>query len=299
MSDDKVKLPGDVEGLLEEVKKLEKKHKEATALGADAAALGTIKEALSAMKSAVVEALVADAQAEMADGAKNAKKVVADAEDAQAGLSPDAAIPLSEDQQRIKDAEEEIKRIREKMKKAQKLGAGAAQINGLEADLKGMKRRMRDAVLAAARRERDELRKELNRIRRGLPKPGAKNGPGGGKPVPPKTGGKGSGPGSGGGAIPAGIQPGKAVGETIKTTEKAKDPLTIYVQSKDTVWAWSAHDAKWYAQKFSSDLVKVSLITGGILAISAHSAALWDTYLSRWLKVLDVPADALTDGEAS
>ena len=287
-------LPQPVREVLDQVAKIEKKKQAAEALGADAGQLGAIGEALDALKAAAVGALVQDAGQEQEAGADQAQKIVD-------GVAADPAVALNAEQQRIAAAEAEIKRIREKLKKAKEYGANPGVLNGLEDDLAGMRRRMRRAVLAAARREIRELRAELNRIRRGLPPRGAGNGPGSGNGNTNgnKNGGGGGGGGAAGGGPSGGAGGGgQPVGRTVETEGK-QDALTIFVRSERSVWAWSRSDRRWVEQAFNSDLKEVEIITGGILAVAEHGAALWDTYLARWLPMLSVPGQTLVEGDAS
>jgi hypothetical protein len=72
----------------------------------------------------------------------------------------------------------------------------------------------------------------------------------------------------------------------------------VYVKSDRTVWAWSRRDQQWIEEQFGSPLLDVKLISGGILAVAQHRAAIFDSLLGRWLVAIDTATEALVGGES-
>lgn len=289
-----IKLPQPISDILDEVARVEEKLARAEKLGAPAQLLDEIGGGLAEFRGLAAAALAAEAQQELKDGRVAAQNFIA-------GKPEQKQVPPGEDQQRIAAVQEEMERIRAKLALARKHGAGQAVIGGIEKDLNALDRPIREAAVAAARRELREARDELERIERGLPprqQPPPKGGPGsGGAGGAGGPGGGGSG-GSGGSGGEGGGGDGKGLG-TVKDTEGKKEALTIYVRSARTIWAWDRSAGAWIPHGFDSDIKQVELISGGLLAVAEHGAALWDTFFGRWLGDLSVPGEELTAGEAS
>lgn len=73
------------------------------------------------------------------------------------------------------------------------------------------------------------------------------------------------------------------------------DATCVYVQTATTVAAWNRGGQRWEVFDAMSEIVKVTFISGGILAIGKDKAAIFDCKLGRWLRAFD-PPQPLTDG---
>lgn len=74
------------------------------------------------------------------------------------------------------------------------------------------------------------------------------------------------------------------------------DATCVYVRTGTIVAAWNRGAQRWEEFDANSEVIKVSFITGGILAVGKDKAAIFDCKLGQWLAAYD-PADALVDGE--
>ena len=295
----RVSLPPDVAAMLRNVEEINEKRNAGLALGMDDNQLAAFDALLAELKPAVINALLQDAKREK-DAAKAAAEKVAEG----APEKPTRPEPNA-DQKQIKQHEDEIKRIEDKLAKAAELGGSDLQIRQARDRLPGLKEELADAAIDAAEREIDALREAIERLQRGEPQPdpGKGNGPGPTPtptpaptptPTPTPTGG-----GGGGAPVPGdGDRDGDVVGQS-RTTEKAQDAVTIFVRGARTVWAWHRGRGEWVPHAFASDIVEVKLIGGGIFAIAENEAVLWDTYFGRWLAPLASPAETLVEGKAS
>lgn len=304
-------LPATIEALEKEKKKIEDKLKNAKERGVPAEKLAPIERQLERLKEQIANALVADAKQEVEAALDAARRV-------QEGRPARGAVAAGPDQQQLKKFDEEIERIRDKMQRAKELGAGAGQVAAIQQALGGMRQRLREAAIAAARRELEALKKQVEDFKKGklappaegespkqkdspAPEPEKKGGSGGGT-----GGGGGGGAGASGGASAGDKKEGKADAEEAegakgigsKITDKAPEPSRIYVQSETTVWAWSRRDQAWVPHRFSSKIVEVKLITKGILAVAERGAAIFDTVFGEWLPELKSGSEKLTKGDA-
>jgi hypothetical protein len=82
-------------------------------------------------------------------------------------------------------------------------------------------------------------------------------------------------------------------------TRTEPEPLRLYVQSENTVWAWSRRNQAWIPMSFGSKLVEVKIIQKGIFAIAERGAAIYDVIFDRWLAPLDSGGETLTRGDAA
>lgn len=296
-----VALPPKVTGLLDEVTRIENKLAEAAKLGGDQDLLQEVEDGLKEFRGIVADAVLKEAGQELAAGMAQAGKILEPVVEAPKPVEP------GEDQKRLAGVDDEIKRIQAKIKAAEDHGADFSDVNQLNKDIAALDEPIKEAALAAARRELAEVEAELERIKEGRPDPeqdrGADGGPGsdGKDGKDGKDGEDGQDGGGGGGAAGDGddADAKKNVKGKYSETAKKKEPLTIFVRSKRTVWAWSRANGRWLEQSFDSDLKEVKIITGGILAVAENGAALWDTFLGRWLGQLSVAPDSLEQGEAS
>jgi hypothetical protein len=300
-----VKLPPEVQALVDELKRIQLKRRAGIDGGMTPDQVTAIDDMIRELGPKIGAALVEDAKREAQAAAEAAAQLV---------KGPQIATPApSNDQKRIKDAEDELRRIEDKLAKAKQLGDNDHDIPVLLALLPKLRRALGRAARMAARREADELKAEIDRIAKGLPRPDAGNGNGPGptptpspSPTPSPT--PTPAPSGGGGAGSAGAQPaagGAGGGDSSaglgaeKETAKSKQALTLYVRSDKTIWAWDRAAQDWVGHSFTSEIVDVKLISGGILAIAKHEAVLWDTFFGRWLTPLKVPSEDLTKGDAS
>lgn len=74
------------------------------------------------------------------------------------------------------------------------------------------------------------------------------------------------------------------------------DATCVYVRTGTIVAAWNRGAQRWEEFDANSEVIKVSFVTGGILAVGKDKAAIFDCKLGQWLAAYD-PADALVDGE--
>jgi hypothetical protein len=200
---------------------------------------------------------------------------------------------------RLDELVEEVGRINKKLELAREMGL-------TEADLKIVLRRLGelndligDAAKEEARREINCAKKEARRVRDGRKKPGG-NHPGNDDDEPDdkdddddkKDGGGGSGDGGGGeGKSCCCCKPEAkpASGSSVP------DATCVYVQTDTTVAAWDRGQQRWEVFDAQSAIIKVTFITGGILAIGKDRAAIFDCKLGLWLKPFD-PAAPISDG---
>lgn len=314
-----VKLPPKVQAVLDEIERIKKKISTLQKLGGDTDATETLlKEAMDG----ILGELASEARYEiiaLQEAAIRLNQGIRPPMPDPNARNPD--IEPNEDIVRLEEFEEERKRIQEKLKHAKRHappGEDTDLEERLEESLEQMDARIRRAARAAARREIDELRKDIEDLRRGKPKRDHGKGPGA---KPPDKGNQGQGPddpddpddpdsgnnsgsgsggggsGGGSGSIDAGIQPGEAVG---KRKEGNKEPTipTIFVRSDTRVFAWDARFLKWNPMDFEVELISVKKLENGILAFSDKKAALYDSYLGYWLPALEVPDGGLTEGES-
>ncbi|MFQ5347787.1 MAG: hypothetical protein ACE5ED_08080, partial [Rhodothalassiaceae bacterium] len=59
------------------------------------------------------------------------------------------------------------------------------------------------------------------------------------------------------------------------------DATCVYVQTATTVAAWNRGGQRWEVFDAMSEIVKVTFISGGILAIGKDKAAIFDCKLGR------------------
>jgi hypothetical protein len=198
---------------------------------------------------------------------------------------------------RVEELERELARIREKLKKGREHGGNDGTIRALEEQVAALGRAIAAAILEEARREIKATEDEADRLKNGQPPKPAPAGPGPGNPGGGGSPGGGPTPGGGGGGGGGGAKPDPdSIGDGGRST--VPEPVTVYVQSERAVWAWSRPAQSWLAHHFNSKVVKVKLITGGILAIAEHSAVLFDTKTGQWLAPFDAASETLTDGDA-
>ncbi len=188
---------------------------------------------------------------------------------------------------RIEDLIEELGRIGKKIEIAIEHGSKPNVINRLNGDAKKLRDRIGEAAVAEARREIDCVEREADRIKNGEPpSDGRHPGNSGSMPVAPADGCcccKGGGGGGGGGA-----------------GGRAATPVCVYVRGATKVWAWNRFTRAWDEFDAGAPLIKVELIPGGILALSARRAALFDCVLSRWLPEQPFSgSEPLVDGAAA
>jgi hypothetical protein len=303
----KVALPSSIEELEKEKKRIEDKLKGAKERGVPQAQLDPIEAQLTRLKQQIANALVADAKREV-QAAQDAAARVREGRPARGAVAP------GPDQQQLKKFDDEMERIRDKLGRARELGAGAGQVAPVLNALEGLKQKLREAAVAAARRELEALKKQIEDFKKGRP-PAPEQGPSPKQKDPPPDdpnkkggggGGSGGGPGGGGSSGNGGSGDGSGGDDSAgdgkvlgaKITDKAPEPARIYVQSEKTVWAWSRRDQTWVAQRFTAKIIEVKLITKGILAIAENGAAIFDTIFGEWLPELKSGSEKLTNGDA-
>lgn len=302
----KLALPSSIEELEKEKKRIEDKLKGARERGVPQEQLDPIEAQLTRLKQQIAQALVADAKREVRAAQDEAARL-------REGRPARGVVAPGPDQQQLKKFDEEMERIRDKLGRARELGAGAGQVAPVLNGLEGLKQKLREAAVAAARRELEALKKQIEDFKKGRlsppeqgpsPKqkdpppddPNKKNG-GGGTSGGGGGGGSGSG-GSAGGGSGGDDSSGEGKGLGSKITDKAPEPARIYVQSEKTVWAWSRRDQTWVAQRFTAKIIEVKLITKGILVIAENGAAIFDTIFGEWLPELKSGGEKLTKGDA-
>ncbi len=287
---DEIKLTLELEKLLKELKKLEKKKEAAVAIGG--VALGNaIGLQIDMAKEFIGAALVAEAGQEAADAAALAQKVA----DGQVIVAP------GDDQKQITEAEEEIQRIKDKLKKADDLLDGNIpphlrdDVDRINDDIPEMVEELGKAAIAAAAREVAALKEAIEAIKKGnQPNKGSKKGPG---PPPGKPKGGGTGSGSSGSSSSSSGGDVDSIGDG--GTQKEPDPTTIWVRSENSVWAWARRTQSWIEQAFQTPILEVQEISGGLLVIAKEDAALFDTAIGTWLGVLGTTPQELLEGGSS
>ncbi|GER00617.1 hypothetical protein JCM17845_12400 [Iodidimonas gelatinilytica] len=205
---------------------------------------------------------------------------------------------------RVEDTKKELERIKKKIEIAQELNPDIdlGQVDDRIARLDDL---IAEGAKEEARREAINLEKEARRLRDGKKKPGG-NHPGNDCDEPDDKdddddddddGGNGNGgDGNGGGgsskcccccsSAPAAPASGSGV----------PDATCVYLQTRTTVAAWNRGGQRWEVFDAKSEIIKVTFITGGILAIGKDKGALFDCKLGTWLKAFD-PAENLVDGD--
>lgn len=288
---DTVSLPKRLDDLDKEAQVIEEKSKKAKENKGDQAAIAALDEQIKALRASIAKALIEDAKREIKDAADEAKAIAQ-------GKPPKVAVPPGPDQKAIAESEEELERVKAKLAKAAEYGATPAQQHALDGQIAAMKKAIRDAALAAAKRELKEAKQKADDIKNGKGPPPPPNGNGPGQQPDPPQGGGGGGGGSGSGGANGGSDgSGTAAGKTASSKEP--DPLRVFVKSERTVWAWSRRDQAWISHRFNSKLIDVKMISGGILAIAEHEAMIFDTLFGRWLTDLTTGNDTLVGGDAS
>ncbi len=224
---------------------------------------------------------------------------------------------------RLAELEKERARIKEKLEIAEDYGVPEHKLRPLVEKLELIDKLIGTAAREEAKRELRCLAEEARRVRDGKKKPGGnhpgnkhdepdddddddddndQNGNGGGNGDNNGSGnGDGNGHDGGGGggkkqcccccccAKPKSDKK-PASGSSVP------DATCVYVQGPTSVAAWSRARQDWVVFRAGSPIVKVVLITGGILAVAERGAAIFDCKLGIWLKTYrpsDVP---LSDG---
>lgn len=219
---------------------------------------------------------------------------------------------------RLIDLEIERDRIKEKLEIAKEYGVPGHRLQPLIEKLGQIEKLIGTAAREEARRELRCLAEEARRIRDGKKRPGG-NHPGnkndepddhdddddddrdgsGGNP-PDGNGGPDDGGGNGGGEDKQKCCCcccDKSKGEKKPASgSSVPDATCVYVQGPTTVAAWSRPRQDWVVFQAGSPIVKVVLVTGGVLAVAERAAAIFDCKLGLWLKTYR-PADVpLADG---
>ncbi len=292
---DEIRLPNGLRELLDELKRLEKKKQAAAELGG-AGVAKAINGLIAELNEAVAAALGAEAKQEAADAGARAAKL--------ADGRP--IVAAGEDQERVADAENEMQRIRDKLDKAKDLLGGnfppdvRDNVRRIERALPELVEDLGRAAVAAAERELKELKEDIDDLQAGRPRDG--NGPGDRGKQGDKD--KDDDSNSGGGTPSAGAPSGSGGGANVDSigdggTRTEPKPLTIYVRSDRSVWAWARRSQVWVEQPFQSDIQEVKIIAGGLLVTATNEAALFDTAFGAWLGVLNVSPSQLIEGDAS
>lgn len=291
-------LPPVIDELQKEAQRIEAKCGAAKENGAPVAAINALNEQLKGLKAAIAAAMVAEAQREITDAGIDARAVK------EGGGMP---VAPGDDQKRIAAVKDEMQRILDKLKEAEKNGAKPAETKPIKDQLAQMKKSLALAALAAAKRELAAAKQEARDIKDDKAPLPPKVGNSPGQTPPPAgsggsggSGGAGAGGDAGAGGTAAGGDTGGGGGDAGKGgSAKEPEPLRLYVKSEQTVWAWSRRDQDWIPQHFGSKLVEVKIISGGILAVAEHRAAIFDALFGRWLRVLDTGAEVLSGGDTS
>lgn len=294
MAGETVELPKPVADLIAEVKRVQQKIATLKELNAPAGVIDQLSELLARAEREIAEAISEDAKRELAALGQAAAGVAA----GNAPLAPPGEVKPNAEQNAIRELLDEAERIRQKLKVAQENGAKPNDLKPIENELAKLKDAIRDAALAAAKREVDQAKKEAKNLEQGKP---AFPPP---KPKPKKDdgddddsggGGGGGGTGGNGGDDDDG---GNVIGE-IKEGNEIPDALRMYVRSENIVWAWSRFTQSWVEQKFNSKIIDVQLIDNAILVIAEHQAAIFDAGFGVWIALLDTGPATLLEGEAS
>lgn len=212
---------------------------------------------------------------------------------------------------RIQELQAELGRIRAKLEHARENGVPERDVEDLVEGLPHLDRTVGEAAVAEAKREADRLAAEAQRIHEGRKRAGG-NHPGNQDDEPDDMAeddddsGDGNGGGDGG--------EGDGDGEEEKKSYcccccccyyKKKDPpmpasgssvpdaTCVYVQSATLVAAWSRPIQDWLVFDAQSEIVEVTFVTGGILAVGKQRAALFDCKLGIWLKAYESPEELL------
>lgn len=302
---DTVSLPPNVKKIVDEIARIKKKIETLQALGGNTQ---PTEQLLKEAMTGILGELASEARYEIIALQEAAQRLNQDVRPP--APDPNARnpeVPANEDIKRLEEFEEERKRIKEKLKHAKRHappGEPTDLEEALEKQLASMDARIRRAAREAARREIRELNEDIADLRDGKPRRDHGNGPGA-KPGKPDAGGKedddddrdddADGGGSGGGSGGSGDDSDdedkpKGVGQL---KGKPAEVPTIFVQTETKVFAWDARLLRWNEMDFISELISVTKITGGILAFSDRTAALYDSYLGTWLPALDVPGGGI------
>ncbi len=223
---------------------------------------------------------------------------------------------------RIAELEKERDRILEKLEIAKEYGVPDHKLRPLVEKLEEVEKLIGRAAREEAKRELRCLAEEARRVRDGKKKPGG-NHPGNKHDDPDDTdddddddqngqgnGGtpNGDGGGNGDGNGDGGAGGGKCCCCCCAKAKSDKKPASgssvpdatcVYVQGPTTVAAWSRARQDWVVFQAGSPIVKVVLITGGILAVAERAAAIFDCKLGIWLKTYHPSDIPLSDGGGS
>ncbi|MFC6938967.1 hypothetical protein ACFQE8_03205 [Salinirubellus sp. GCM10025818] len=203
---------------------------------------------------------------------------------------------------RLKDLlEDELPKIEAKKQIAQENGAEVALIDDLIAELRMA---IAEAAVEEAKREIEEAEDEAKRIERGKGKKGspADGGPGDPEPSGPdegndSSGDNGPGGGDGGGESDATGSGGLPIGPHASGSAPGQVSIPssqcIYVRSDRTVWGWNRFDQAWHPHEFSSPILTITTVGGGLLVVAEHSAVLFDCSMAEWLTPLETTEDLL------
>lgn len=223
----------------------------------------------------------------------------------------------------------ELERIKEKRELARAHGADPAALAMLDESIAMLSNTIGKAAVAEARRELHTALSAARALRDGRPPPpqpaagspgdpdpdsgpdkndkkgegegngGGGGGGGGGSGAGGSGSGGGGGGGSGGGggggffAIPEAPGP---RGDQVT----APEPTVVHVRSENTVWTWNRYRQSWSHFTFSSPIIEVKDIGGGLLVIAEHGAVIWDAKLCEWLPALATEQLLITQaGQAS
>jgi hypothetical protein len=208
------------------------------------------------------------------------------------------------DFERLQKLLEELAKLKAKEKIARDNGATNAQRAQIAQEIGKVRAAIAVAAVAAVAREARAAQDEARRLREGRPERPKPNGgpgdpepggqgkpPGGGPPGPGGGGGAGGGGGGGAGGggvgdFSFGIQPGPP---PQPGSQKIPAADLIYVRSDHSVWVWNRYDQTWAQHSFASTILSVEPISGGLLVVAEHSAAIFDIALAEWLRELDTP----------
>ena len=284
-----VTLPKPVQDVFDEIDRVKKKIEKLGEIGAPDNLVAALDNALKQAIETVNEHLDTEARKEIGDLGGMAKLVGQN-------LVADPAVGKNEDLEDLDEVDAEKKKIAEKLKVARKHRDGLDDendIRGVERDVKELDDAIREAAIAAAKRELEELKKKIDQIRKGKPDKNKGQGPGA-KPKKPKPNDKDKKNGS----SSASSDKEDDKDDEKKSELKAPKVHTIYVRDKTKVWAWDPRTTDWVEMDFGEEIVEVKLIKGGILAFSAVRAAIYDSYVGVWLEALDVPGGELIKGDA-
>ena len=219
---------------------------------------------------------------------------------------------------RIEELEKERYRIQEKLKIAREYGVPEHRLAPLVEKLEAVDRLIGTAAREEAKRELRCLAEEARRIRDGRKKPGGNhpgnkhddpddhdgdddddNGMDDGD-TPDGNGDKPNGDGNGGDkkkkCCCCCCCPKPKPDKKPASGSSVPDATCVYVQGPTTVAAWSRPRQDWVVFQAGSPIVKVVLVTGGILAVAERAAAIFDCKLGIWLKTYRPSDIPLSDG---